>query len=121
MHSEIRGLGATLLALSPQQSSHSLEQAEKRKLAFDILYDEDNAYARQLGLAFSLSEDLQEVYANFGIDLPKFHGSEKWELPMPGRFVIAQDGTVRYAEADPDHTTRPEPEVTLEALRSISG
>jgi peroxiredoxin len=109
------------LALSPQLPRHSLQQAEKCKLAFDILYDADNAYARELGLAFELPAKLREVYANFKIDLPGFNGSERWELPIPGRFVIAQDGTVRYAEADPDYTTRPEPDETLRALRSLSG
>lgn len=119
MHGEIRELGATLLALSPQQSERSLEQAEQRKLDFDILYDADNGYAGQLGLAFTFPADLQEVYANFGLDLPKFHASQKWELPMPGRFVIDAGGVVRYAESDPDYTTRPEPEETLRALRSL--
>lgn len=92
---------------------------EQRKLDFDILYDADNGYARQLGLAFAFPADLQEVYANFGLDLPKFHASEKWELPMPGRFVIDAGGVVRYAESDPDYTVRPEPEETLRALRSL--
>jgi len=119
VHAEIRGLGATLLAISPQQSERSLEQVEQRKLDFDILYDADNQYARQLGLAFELSSDLQEVYSNFGLDLPKFHASQQWELPMPGRFVIDGGGVVRCAEADPDYTNRPEPEETLRALRSL--
>jgi len=109
------------LAISPQQSSHSLQQSEKRKLDFDILFDAENTYAHKLGLAFVLPAELREVYTNFGIDLVKFNGSDRWELPMPGRFVVAQDGTVRYAEVDPDYTTRPEPEETLRALRSLSG
>ena len=121
MHGEIRELGATLAALSPQLPERSLEQTEARRLDFDILYDADNDYARQLGLVFAFPDDLRDVYANFGLDLPKFHASEKWELPMPARFVVATDGSVRYAESDPDYTRRPEPEETLAALRALAG
>ena len=38
---------------------------------------------------------------------------------MPGRFVIDRRGIVRYADSDPDYTTRPEPEDTLAALRTL--
>ena len=37
---------------------------------------------------------------------------------MPGRFGIGQDGTVLYAEVNPDYTQRPEPEDLLPALRA---
>jgi peroxiredoxin len=40
---------------------------------------------------------------------------------VPARFVIDADGIVRSVEADPDYTYRPEPEVTLAALRKITG
>jgi hypothetical protein len=36
---------------------------------------------------------------------------------MPARFVISQDGVIRYAEVNPDYTRRPEPEEVLPALR----
>jgi hypothetical protein len=32
---------------------------------------------------------------------------------MPGRFVIATDGTIVYAEVNPDYTHRPDPEAML--------
>ena len=40
-------------------------------------------------------------------------------LPMPARFAIDRDGVIRWAEADPDYTTRPEPEDTVAALRAL--
>jgi peroxiredoxin len=38
---------------------------------------------------------------------------------MPARFIIDRHGIIRYAESDPDYTTRPEPEHTLAALRAL--
>ena len=40
---------------------------------------------------------------------------------MPARFIIDEQGIIRYAESDPDYTTRPEPEDTLAALRALRG
>ena len=37
---------------------------------------------------------------------------------MPGRFVIGQDGIIRYAEVNPDYPHRPEPSDMLPVLRT---
>ena len=37
-------------------------------------------------------------------------------LPMPARYVIGQDGRVRYAEVSPDYTQRPDPDELLPVL-----
>jgi peroxiredoxin len=76
--------------------------------------------AAQFGLRFSLPDYLREIYRTFPLDLEKFNGDPLWTLPIPARFVIDQQGIIRAAESDPDYTTRPEPDDTLEALRSIS-
>jgi hypothetical protein len=35
-------------------------------------------------------------------DLPAFNGGTSWPLPMPARYVIGEDGTILYAEVNPD-------------------
>ena len=116
----LRDLGATLVALSPQRPEHGLSIVEKNKLDFDILSDPHNDYAASLGLRFKLPSELQTVYSGFGIDLPLFGGDDSWTLPMPGRIVIDRQGIVRAVDVDPDYTTRPEPEVTLAAVKKLS-
>ena len=37
---------------------------------------------------------------------------------MPARFVIGQDGIIRYAEVNPDYTRRPEPADMLPAIKA---
>lgn len=39
---------------------------------------------------------------------------------MPARYVVARDGTILYAEVNPDYTRRPEPEDMLPALRQAA-
>jgi hypothetical protein len=50
--------------------------------------------------------------------LPAFNGDTSWTLPMPGRFVMGQDGISRYAEVNPDYTRRPETSDMLSVLRT---
>ncbi len=118
---QIQTLGGTLVAISPSTRENAVAIAEKADLSFDILSDPGNGYAEQLGLRCALSDDLREVYSGFGIDLPKYNGDPSWTLPIPARFVADTGGIIRYAEADADYTTRPEPDEALSVLRALSG
>ena len=51
-------LGATLVAISPQLTTHSREVVEQHKLGFDILRDAGNTYAAELGVRFELPLEL---------------------------------------------------------------
>lgn len=84
------------------------------------MFDQDNQVAEQFGLVHGIPDYLKELYVGFGIDLEKTQGNSNWQLPMPARYIIKADGTIAYAESDPDYTTRPEPEHTLEALKALS-
>ena len=116
---EIQKLGANLISISPQLPEFSRELINQRNLTFDLLSDPGNKVAKAFGISFSFPENLKNLYLKFGIDLPKHNGDDSWTLPMPARFIIDRDSTIRYAEVDPDYTVRPEPEHTIEALKAL--
>ena len=117
---ELARLGGTLVAISPQLPEHNRELSRTRQLTFDILTDRGNEVAARFGLRFNLPDYLRHVYSTFPLDLEKFNGDASWSLPIPARFLIDSQGIIRAAESDPDYTTRPEPEDTLEAVRALS-
>lgn len=112
--------GASLVALSPQRPQHSRGMIEKHGLSFPILSDRGNAYAHELGLRFTLPDDLREVYKTLNIDLPEHNGEDSWTLPMPARIVVGQDGIVRNTDVDPDYTRRPEAEKTVQDVIALA-
>ncbi len=114
---EFAALGASLVAISPQTAVNSRKSLRQNDLGFPILSDARNDVAAAFGLRFALPDYLVELYKGLKNDLPAFNGDQSWTLPMPGRFVIGQDGTILYAEVNPDYTKRPEPDVMLPALR----
>jgi peroxiredoxin len=119
---EIKGLGAAMVAISPQTPEYSLSMAEKHNLGFDVLSDAGNLVARQYGLVFSLAEPLRGLYKEkFGVDLQDYNADKSYDLPMPGTFVVDRGGVIRYAFVDPDYTLRLEPAEILKSLREITG
>jgi peroxiredoxin len=120
VYGDVRALGAEIVVLSPELPSFSAELVARHKLAFPILSDHGLAIAKAFGLAFTLPDDLKDVYLNvFKNDLAKRNGEPSWQLPMPARFVIDRGGVIRSAEVDPDYTVRPEPEETVAFLRTL--
>jgi len=117
---QIKELGASLIAISPQTPDHSLSMSEKHELAFPVLSDQGNQVARQFSLIYSVEEDIRTLFKSLGSDIPAFNGDESWEIPVPGTFIISQDGTIRLTYADADYTHRLEPSALLESLRTMS-
>jgi peroxiredoxin len=115
-----RELGASLVAISPQNPVNSRKSVRTNELGFPILSDPGNATAAAFGLRFTLPDYLIELYKSLKNDLPGFNGDTSWTLPMPGRFVIGQDRVIRYAEVNPDYTQRPEPADMLPVLRILT-
>lgn len=116
---EIEGLGAKLVAVSPETPDKSLSTREKNELAFDVLYDKGNSIAESYGLVFTLSEKLRPIYDKFGIDVPGYNGDETFRLPLPATFVIGKDGTVLFDFVDADYTKRLEPDAIIAALKKV--
>lgn len=116
---QIKALGASLVAISPQLPDKSLSMAEKNELSFELLSDLGNKVARQYGLVYTLAEQLRPLYKKFGIDLPEHNADESYKLPIAGTFVILQDKTIRRAFVDADYTRRMEPAEMLAALQQL--
>lgn len=119
MHQKFADAGATLIAVSPQVVEKNRALKDQLKLKFEILHDPHNEIAAAFGLRWTMPDDLQALYLQFGLDLPASNGDTSWTLPLPARYVIDKQGTIRYAQINPDYTRRPEPEQTLEALTSL--
>jgi peroxiredoxin len=109
--------GASLIAVSPQNAVNSRKSIRTNNLSFPILIDTHNDVAAAFGIRFALPDYLVDLYKALKNDLPAFNGDHSWTLPMPARYVIGQDGTILYAEVNPDYTHRPEPDDMLPVLR----
>jgi peroxiredoxin len=117
--SEIRELGASLVAISPQTAPNRRKSERENALSFPILSDHGNAVANSFGLRYRLPDELIALYKGFGNDLAIGNGEDSWTLPMPARYVIGTDSVIAYAEVNPDYTRRPDPSELLPVLRRL--
>ena len=116
---EITALGASLVAITPEKPDGSLSAIEKNELSFEVLSDLGHAWARKLGIAFSVPEYLRPIYHKFGVDLPASNGDESYELPIPVTLVLDKEGIVRTAYVNTDYIKRLEPSEVIAALKSL--
>ncbi len=118
---QLKALGASLIAVSPELPDNSLSPLEKTVLDYSIVSDLGLAVARAYGLVFRLPGDLREALLDVGLDLAKHNGDQGWELPIPATYVIAQSGLIRLAFVDADFTQRFEPQEIVTLLGERPG
>ena len=118
--SEVRALGARIVALTPELERYTRGLHKKLNLTFDILTDLHLKTAEQFRLVFVLQDYLRDLYQSFGITLDRFDDDPEYRLPMPARYLIDKDGIIRAADVNADYTIRPDPSETVKALRSLT-
>jgi peroxiredoxin len=117
--SEVRALGSRIVALTPELERYTRTVHKKSNLTFDILTDLHLKTAEQFRLVFALPDYLRDLYRSFGSTLDRFHDESEYRLPMPARYVIDKQGSIRAADVNADYTIRPEPSETLRQLRRL--
>src|SRR5260370_1799368 len=118
--SEVRALGARIVALTPELERYTRSVYKKLNLTFDILTDLHLKTAERFQLVFVLSDYLRDLYKSFGSTLDRFHDESVYRSPMPARYVIDKEGVIRAADVNADYTVRPEPSETVRRLRMLA-
>ena len=119
INSEVKGLGAQIVVLTPELERYTRNLHKKLNLPFDILTDLHLKTAEQFRLVFVLPDYLRDLYKSFGSTLDRFHDEPGYRLPMPARYVIDKEGIIRAADVNADYTIRPDPSETLKVLRAF--
>lgn len=117
---EIAAAGGTLVGITPDRPELAAATAATTGLGFPLLTDEGGRLASLCGLQFEMSEAHAAIYRRRGLDFEALHAGTGWALPVPAMYVVRADGKVAYAFADPDYTSRAEPEALLKALRAAT-
>lgn len=116
LYTVVRERGALLVGISPQTVRQSDFTVSQHEIPFPLLHDSHCDVAQRFGLAYKVPPFLQNYYRSILVNLSFINGDESWLLPLPATYVLAQDGTVLYAEAHADFRVRPEPGEVLKSL-----
>jgi len=111
---------ADLVVLSPQSLERTQKQANELHLKYSLLVDDDNKTGKAFGLVYEFPQYLKDLYqGRFNNNIQQINGGSAWELPIPARFVIGQDGKILDVFVDPDYRFRPEPIATANLIKNL--
>lgn len=118
---DIRSLGATLIAISPQVPDGSMTKSEINKMEFIVLSDQDAKVASEYGVAWEVPDFLiTHMKVDRNLDLEKINHGNGNILPIPATFIINSEGVVTWSYVNVDYRTRSEPDEIIEVLKNIS-
>ena len=112
--------GGKLIIFSPQLPEHSRKMAEENGFTFPLVYDKELTLSNGLGLTHGFPKELSELYLQFGLDVAKANDMDTWQLPMPARYLVDNEGLIRDAAINPNYAQRPEPTEMLDLLKMLT-
>ena len=117
---DIKALGAELVAISPEVPDDSLSKDEISEMDFVVLSDQSAKVASEYGVAWEVPEYLLEhMKVDRGLDLEAINNGNANILPIPATYVIGRDGVVTWRFVDVDYRTRSEPQDIIDALKKL--
>ena len=117
---QLEELSASLLVINPQKPDKSQVLQSSHSLGFDILSDENQQVIQAYHLQFTVPSQVQEVYKQFGFNLPELTADGSWNLPVPATFVLDRNGVIRARHVDLDYLHRMEPADIVDAVRYLT-
>ncbi len=121
IHDKIEGLGAQLVAITPEIERFNKELRSAVGARYPVLSDIDNGYALMLNLAFYVGDEKKKLMKFAGWNIPPYNANDNWTLPIPATFIVGSDGLVKARHIDPDYRKRMDVEAILEATRAARG
>ncbi|HBK57203.1 MAG TPA: hypothetical protein DDZ76_13100 [Xanthomonadales bacterium] len=120
IHPELKSLGYSLVAVSPDSPEKLNETLGKTELDYTLISDSDAEAMKAFGIAFRLDQPTLERYRGAGLDLAAAAGRDHGLLPAPGVFLFDGDGVLQFAYVHPDYRIRVPGAVILAAAREIA-
>lgn len=109
---EIKAMGYTLIAVSPDAPAQLKATMDKNKLSYTLLSDQKGELIKAMGLAFKAPE-------KYGSMLLKASGGGNSEtvLPVPAVYITDSNGKILYKYSDSDYSKRLDEQELLKALK----
>tara|TARA_R110002033_G_C3822519_1_gene233203 strand:- start:84 stop:659 length:576 start_codon:yes stop_codon:yes gene_type:complete len=111
---QIKSLGASLIAISPQKPDDALTAVQKNELKFEVLSDVDQKVIKAYNLQFDPGEDYHQRR-----DLTLLNGGGLKTLPVPATFIVNTNQIIEAAHVEANYTERMGPREIIEVLEKM--
>jgi len=115
--SQLKIFNASLITISPQTQDKSLYTSEKYSLDYEILYDKNNTIAKEFGIAYTLTDEVIEVYDKLKIDILEANRNNTYDLPLPATYIANRNYEIIYSFVDVNYRKRCEPKEITDTIK----
>ncbi|MDN2662486.1 peroxiredoxin-like family protein [Psychromonas sp. 14N.309.X.WAT.B.A12] len=118
---QINGLGAQLIAISPEVPDDSLTKNEISEMTFEVLSDQNADVAAQFGVAWKVPDFvLEHMKVDRHLDIEKINNGNANIMPIPATYILDKEGTAVWRFVDVDYRVRSEPEDIINELKKLA-
>ncbi len=110
-------MGASVIAISPEQNDGLEKTINKNGIKFSVISDQDYSIMDQYGVRFLVTDKYNKrIKTMLWADIAKNNGDDQPYLPVPATYVIDQNGTIKKKFFDLNYKTRPSVEEIVKYL-----
>ncbi len=118
--SMISKLGATLIAITPEDSAYVEITRKKTDASFMIIPDHGHKIMDMYKVSYKLGMMKNIAMSVMGIRIKRINDSKDRTLPVPATYIIDEDGIVRARHFDVNYTQRMSVKDIVKALQYIN-
>lgn len=108
---------ASVIAISPQESSYMKKFYDENQISFPILFDIDHVAMKDYNVFFRVTEKYNNYIKEAkGERIEVYNGDTNAYLPVPATYLIGQDNTIKYVHYDPDYKKRSDLKEVMDQL-----
>jgi len=112
---QMKSLGASLLAISPQKPDDALTATQKNELEFEVLSDANQEVIKAYSLQFDPGEDYHKRR-----DLTLLNSEGLRTLPIPATFIVNTQQIIEAGHVEPNYTKRMTPLEIIKVLEEMA-
>jgi peroxiredoxin len=111
IESDLRALGYTLIAISPDAPENLKKSIDKNKLTYTLVSDKTGALARAMGIAFKAPQPYEKLLT------PNQGEGAELHLPVPAVFLVNEEGEILFEYINPNYKKRISGELLLSTAK----
>ena len=115
----IQALGATVIAITPEQDAKIDKTVEKSGAQFSIIYDENHEIMDAYKVTYKFKGFKKGMYRMVGINIDKAAGNDDSVLPVPATYIIDSNGLIVGLQFDENYRYRMTVKDILKVLEGL--
>lgn len=113
----ITDLGASVIAITPENNENIDKTIEKSNAGFTIIYDEGHKIMDAYQVTFQQTKLKKFLHLLIGTNINKASGNEDDALPVPATYIINSEGKIIGKHFDKDYTQRMSVKAMVDILK----